>query len=58
MITLKNGRMFGICGSYFKDADGCWGRMKSLDKLSKMVKLGCGIYFVMMFYSLLIDLKT
>ncbi len=50
--------MFGICGSYFKDADGCWGRMKSLDKLSKMVKLGCGIYFVMMFYSLLIDLKT
>lgn len=32
MITLKNGQMFGICGSYFKDADGCWGRMKSLDR--------------------------
>lgn len=32
MITLKNGKRIGICGSYFKDVDGSWQRRKSLDR--------------------------
>jgi hypothetical protein len=32
MITLKNGEKVGICGNYFKDSDGRWMRMKSLDR--------------------------